>query len=352
MSERGSRREGVVTEVGSRSVRVWVEDDDAQPGSGDAATSSGATDDRSASAAGHELRCTLRGNLWNEERDESRPVAVGDRVDVLVEGPDDGVVEAVHERSNRLARPQPAGRDGSRAGARGKGRGGRTNLRQVVAANLDRLVIVTALVDPPFRAGLVDRFLVKADMEGIDPVVVVNKVDLEPDGVELAAALLEPYAGEGVPLFVTSAETGLGIDALRAEMSEGISLLVGHSGVGKSSLLNAVSPGLRLGVGRVTDHHGRGRHTTTRVSLKRLAAGGWVVDTPGIREFGLDDIPAAELARLYPGFGTLPDACRFNDCLHRDEPDCAVVAALESDELDPERYEGYRRILEEVEGGG
>jgi ribosome biogenesis GTPase len=177
---------------------------------------------------------------------------------------------------------------------------------------------------------------------------VVNKVDLEPDGIELAAECLRPYAGERVPMHITSAETGTGIEGLREEMSRGISLLVGHSGVGKSSLLNAVSPGLRLGVGRVTDHHGRGRHTTTRVSLRALDAGGWVVDTPGIREFGMDDIPKAELARLYPGFGRLPEECRFSNCMHTLEPDCAVIAAVDEGSLDPERYEGYLRILEQL----
>ena len=322
-------QDGIVTELGSRSVRVWIE------GKG------GAQDGSKAS-----LRCTLRGNLWAESRNESRPVAVGDRVVVRIAGDEDGVVEEVHERRNRFARPQPAGRDGSRS----KGHGGRTSKLQVIAANLDRLIIVSALSDPPFRAGLVDRFLVAADMEGIDPAIVVNKVDLETDGIELAAECLQPYAKERVPMHITSALSGTGIEGLREEMSRGISLLVGHSGVGKSSLLNAVSPGLRLGVGPVTEHHGRGRHTTTRVSLKQLDAGGWVVDSPGIREFGIDDIPRGELARLYPGFGTLPHDCRFNNCMHTTEPDCAVLAALEQDRLDPERYEGYLRILGELEG--
>jgi len=326
-------RNGIVTEVGSRSVRVWVEDDgDAEPAT---------------SAVGRAaLRCTLRGNLWAQERNESRPVAVGDRVRVHIAGEKDGVVEEVRERRNRFARPQPAGRDGSRT----KGRGGRTSKVQVIAANLDRLIIVSALSDPPFRTGLVDRFLVAADMEGIDPVIVINKVDMETDGIELAAECLRPYAGERLPMHITSAHSGTGIEGLREEMSRGISLLVGHSGVGKSSLLNAVSPGLRLDVGPVTEHHGRGRHTTTRVSLKHLDAGGWVVDTPGIREFGIEDIPRGELARLYPGFGTLPHDCRFNNCTHTIEPGCAVITALEEGRLEPERYEGYLRILGELEG--
>jgi ribosome biogenesis GTPase len=317
----GDVAQGIVTEVGSRSVRVWFEG--LSP-----------------------LRCTLRGNLWAEDRNESRPVAVGDRVGVRIEGGGEGVIESVEERTNVLSRPHPKGGDGTRSRDRSR----RPRPAQVIAANLDRLIVVAALVDPPFRPGLVDRFLVTADMQGIDPVVCINKVDLDPEGVAFAHELAEPYVKEGVPVHITSAETGLGIEDLGKEMATGISLLVGHSGVGKSSLLNAVSPGLGLRIGHVADYHGRGRHTTTRVSLLQLSSGGWVVDSPGIREFGLStNIPAAELARLFPGFGRLPEGCRFNNCLHRNEPDCAVVSAVEDEQLSVERYESYLRILEELD---
>jgi ribosome biogenesis GTPase len=129
-------------------------------------------------------------------------------------------------------------------------------------------------------------------------------------------------------------------------------LQVGHSGVGKSSLVNAIAPGLALATGDVTGYHGRGRHTTTRVSLLPLPKGGWVVDSPGIREFGLEHVPVAELARLFPGFDELPDACKYRNCLHRDEPKCAVRAAVEAGTFPRARYEGYRRLLGEVEGEG
>jgi ribosome biogenesis GTPase len=132
-------------------------------------------------------------------------------------------------------------------------------------------------------------------------------------------------------------------------MSAGVSLLVGHSGVGKTSLLNAVSPELlQRKTGAVTDYHGRGRHTTTRVNLLPLTGGGWVVDSPGIREFGLETIAPGDLARLYPGFGELPNSCRFSDCLHRKEPGCAVRAAVASGALPSERHESYLRLLEET----
>ncbi len=303
---------GVVTSVGSRSCEVFVEGRGA-------------------------VRCTLRGTLWDPEGDETRPVAVGDRVTVLLQGAEgcDGVIESVAERTNRIARPQ-AGR------RRELGR------VQVIAANIDRLVVVTAAADPPFREGLVDRFLVAAARQDITPLLVINKADLAPAaGVDIAAIAIT-YRSFGVDVLATSCVTGEGIAALASAMGAGVSLLVGHSGTGKSSLLNAVSPGLAEVTGAVAGYHGRGRHTTTRVSLLPLARGGFVVDSPGIREFGLEAIAPGDLARLYPGFGPLPDACRFSDCRHSAEPGCAVRAAVASGALPAARHEAYLRLLEET----
>ncbi|HZL99119.1 MAG TPA: ribosome small subunit-dependent GTPase A, partial [Planctomycetota bacterium] len=217
---------GLVTSVSSRSCRVHL------PGRG-------------------ELRCTLRGLLWDDASAKSHPVAAGDRVSVVVEG-DEGVIESVAPRSNYLARPV--------------GSSGRRSKSQVIAANIDRLLVVAALDDPPFRPGLVDRFLVAAAMQEIHPVLVLNKVDLEREGGprrDVAA----PYREFGVEVLETSTATGEGLPALARLLGAGVCLLVGHSGVGKSSLLNAVSPGLELSTGAVADYHGRGRHTTTNVTL-------------------------------------------------------------------------------------
>jgi len=287
-----------------------------------------------------ELRATLRGNLWAAERKETRPVAVGDRVAVTVAG-ESAVIESVHERRNAFVRPQPFGRFS------GKGRAGRYGKAppvQVIAANLDRILVVAALTDPPFRPGLVDRFCVAAAAQGIDASVVLNKVDLPGD-----RAVIEPWREAGYNVFVASATTGEGLDELRAELSGGISMLVGHSGVGKTSLLNAVDLKLQLRVGEVAVHHGRGRHTTTRVTLLPLSCGGMVVDTPGIRELALAEVSPTELARLFPGFGELPHACHFNNCRHLREPRCAILHALEQGDLAPERYDIYLRILTDLE---
>ncbi|GJM23475.1 MAG: putative ribosome biogenesis GTPase RsgA [Planctomycetota bacterium] len=313
---------GLVTGVGSRSVRVFVD------GIGT-------------------LRCTLRGTLWPEAEAAglTRPVAVGDRVELEIEG-DEGAVCAVEPRRNRLSRQAATGHA---AGGRGRDRdrqyGGPPPV-QVIAANLDRILVVASLNDPPFRPGLVDRFLVAAAAEEIDATLVLNKVDLpgEPE-------VVQPWRDAGVHVICTSTETGEGIDELAPLLRDGICLLVGHSGVGKSSLLNAVDPTLKLDTGEVTLHHGRGRHTTTHVSLLPLEGGGWVVDSPGIRAFGLEDVPLEVLARLFPGFGDLPHDCKFRDCLHREEPGCAVIAAAENGTLDEDRFETYERIRDDLAAG-
>ncbi len=256
---------------------------------------------------------------------------------------DDGKLSDANERIVEGATSAAAGMGGGRGGARVRGQA----RVQVLAANIDRLIVVAAAADPPFRPGLVDRFLVAARDEGIDALVCVNKIDLEAEIPELRR-VAKPYHDAGVAVLETSIVTGENIDALRDVMSQGVNLLVGHSGVGKSSLLNAVSPELALEVGRVTDYHGRGRHTTTRVTLLPLDSGGWVIDSPGIREFVLDNLTATEVARLFPGFNDLPLTCRFNDCLHQEEPGCAIVAAVESDDFDSERYIDYLRVLEDL----
>jgi ribosome biogenesis GTPase len=216
----------------------------------------------------------------------------------------------------------------------------------VVAANLDVLGIVTA-VDPPARAGLVDRAAVAAWSSGIQPFLVVNKVDL-PDADEIVAAARERVAGE-MPVFAVSASSGTGLDAVAAHLSgHGRGALVGPSGVGKSSLLNRLLPGLDLAVRALSEAHGAGRHTTSVSTLHRLPRGGELVDTPGVREFGLVDVARGDLARFFPGFSVVDDPCRFRDCLHREEPGCAVVAAVDDDRVPATRYVAYRTLLDEL----
>lgn len=279
------------------------------------------------------LPCSLLQKLFDEKPAHLKnPIAVGDIVDVSIDDDGErGVIEAVHPRTNALARPLPNDRA----------------VLQVTAANLDLLVIVSATKDPPLRLGLIDRYLVAAERQGMDAMIVLNKIDRgKPDA---AMARLAPYVAMGYPVLAASAAKGIGIAEVRARLAGRTSLFVGHSGVGKSSLMNAIDPELGLRVGKVAKH-GRGRHTTTGVSLWPLAGGGHVVDSPGIRGFGLFDVSAAELALLMPDLRPHTTACRYPDCTHDHEPDCGVRAAVERGDVSAERYDSYRRMLDGILG--
>ena len=219
----------------------------------------------------------------------------------------------------------------------------------VVAANLDVLGIVAA-VDPPARAGLIDRAAVAARSAGVTPFLIINKVDL--DGADdIIAAARARVAGE-LECFAVSAHDGSGIDDIAAYIAaHGRGALVGSSGVGKSSILNRLMPGLDLRVRALSEANGVGRHTTTVSTLHRLPGGGELVDTPGVREFGLVDVDKLELARFFPGFSIVEGSCRFRDCLHAEEPDCAIRAAVDDDRVDAVRYVAYRTLLAEITGG-
>ncbi len=216
----------------------------------------------------------------------------------------------------------------------------------VVAANLN-VVGVVAAVDPPARAGLIDRAAVAARAAGIEPFLVINKIDL--NGADAIVDAARARVDADVPVFAVSAESGAGIADLAAYLAaQGRGALVGPSGVGKSSILNRLLPGVDLAVGRLSDAHGAGRHTTTVSTLHRLPGGGELVDTPGIREYGLVDVSAADLARYFPGFDVVVDPCRFRDCRHADEPGCAIKGAVADGRVKESRYVAYRNLLAEL----
>jgi len=217
---------------------------------------------------------------------------------------------------------------------------------QVIAANADRLAIVASVASPPFRSGAVDRFLLAAHAGGLEAILVVNKIDL------LASAELpeEIRAYEGIlPLVAVSATTGAGLPALRAALAHGTTVLAGHSGVGKSSLLNALEPELRLETGEVSAKWDRGRHTTARSVYLRLTGGAVVIDTPGVREIGTGPVDPDLLGLVYPDIALLAADCRFRDCRHRAEPGCAVRAAVEDGRLRAARLASYARLVEELD---
>ncbi|MDE2761188.1 MAG: ribosome small subunit-dependent GTPase A [Gemmatimonadota bacterium] len=275
------------------------------------------------------LDASLRGRLKRSGRVRDR-VVVGDRVE-LAQVPGGGrVIESVRPRRTYLARRAAGGR-----------------VAKVVAANLDRLVVVASVADPPATPGVVDRMLVMGESGGMDTCLVLNKVDLGRGGAA-ARQLSSMYRSAGYPVMATSVVTGEGMDAFRDMIRAGSSVLVGPSGVGKSSLLNAVDPALELRTRRVGRRSRSGKHTTVSSRLIVLKGGGVVADTPGFTDVGLGDVAAAELDRCFADFRRFLGRCHFNDCRHVHEPGCAVLAAVAGGRIQQARHDSYRAILAEL----
>jgi ribosome biogenesis GTPase len=215
---------------------------------------------------------------------------------------------------------------------------------RAIAANLDRVFVVTATASPNPIPQLIDRLLAVAEANALPAAVVLNKIDLDP-GLELERRL----RAAGYEVFLTSARTGEGIDPLRGALIGSTSVVTGPSGAGKSSLLNAIQPGLRLRIGEMSEKVGRGRQTTVGAIMVPLEGGGYLMDTPGFSEVGLWGIEARGLAECFPDMRPLIGQCRYADCRHVTEPGCAVRAAVEAGHIAADRYESYRALLDEIE---
>jgi ribosome biogenesis GTPase len=272
---------------------------------------------------------SARGKLMGPRKSLGNTIVVGDRVRCVLEG-ERILIEGVEPRVNAFSR---------RAA-------GNHPVEQVVAANLDQVVCVASVAEPEFKAGFADRVLSQAQHLGIPAVLALTKIELGP--ASEATALLGDYRRAGFAVYAMSAHTGAGIDAMREAGRGRRSLFVGHSGVGKSTLLNALVPGLELLAGVVNPKTQKGRHTTTAAWLVRPEPGFDLIDTPGMRAFGLWGVESSNIDRTYPDFRPHLGHCKFADCRHLAEPGCAVRAAVGHD-VAARRFESFLKLREELE---
>lgn len=279
---------------------------------------------------GRSINCRIKGKFRIKGIVTTNPVAVGDIVDIEME-PDseNGVINTLHPRKNYIIRRSV---NLSKQG-------------QIIAANLDQAILVVTLASPRTSLGFIDRFLVTAEAYDIPAMLIFNKLDLFSDeGLEILADYKSIYENIGYPCYEVSALKWTNITQVQDLLQDKVTLFSGHSGVGKSSLINALLPDLGLRTHQISDWSDKGMHTTTFAEMYELPQGGYIIDTPGIRELGVIDIEKQELSHFFPEMRERMHDCRFNNCRHINEPGCAVLAALENGEIELSRYESYLSI--------
>lgn len=284
---------------------------------------------------GETVRCRLPGRMRLDGLEQTNPVAVGDRVEIGLNDDGTGVIRHILDRRNMVVRQATHGRRGI----------------QILAANLDLAICVVAVRKPEFKTGFIDRFLVTCDANHVTPLVFVNKCDLaDPLDLVRLESLSALYKGLGYDWLTGSVPDPGSISRLRERIGGGTVMFMGPSGTGKSSLLNALCPGLTRSTADVSGFSNKGMHTTTFAELLDLPDRGHVIDSPGVREFGLVDIDKPGLSNFFPEFRTLRESCRFYNCIHVHEPGCAVPDAIDRGLVDAGRYASYLNILDSLPG--
>ncbi len=285
---------------------------------------------------GKAYNARLKGIFKMDGMQSTNPIAVGDWVDVEMENEGEGTVTItrIYQRKNYVNRQSPRNQ----------------HQHHIIAANLDQSLLIATLKDPKTSQGFIDRFLVGCETYHVPAILVFNKCDLHRDKEQqLFLVLKARYEAIGYRVMQMSVEKGEGVEAVQALLQQKTTLVSGHSGVGKSSFINSVFPGMELRTKDVSGWSGKGMHTTTFAEMFDIPNGGKIIDTPGIREFGIVDIEKEELSQYFAEMRAVLPNCQFNNCMHINEPNCAVKAAVLAGQISEERYISYRNILDSIE---
>jgi ribosome biogenesis GTPase len=280
------------------------------------------------------LDCRIKGKFRIQGIKSTNPIAVGDIVDYELDETADkttGTIYNIHDRKNYIVRKSV----------------NLSHQMHIIASNIDRVFLLVTINNPPTTTSFIDRFLVTAEAYGIEAVLVFSKIDTFTDDMRDEQLYLQHvYSEIGYKSIQISSTEKKGLDQLKEMMKGNVSMFSGHSGVGKSTLINALEPSLDLKTKAISEQHQQGQHTTTFAEMFDLSFGAQIIDTPGIRGFGIVDMEKEEISDYFPEFFKLKSKCKFNNCLHKDEPHCAVKAALERDEIAWSRYRSYIQILD------
>jgi len=276
--------------------------------------------------------CTIRGKLRLKEVKTTNPITVGDIVDFEIDDSNSGTISNVHDRKNYIIRRS-------------------TNLSReshIIAANIDQALLVITVEFPETQLAFIDRYLVTAEAYSIPAILIFNKIDLyQNEIIDKLNAYIDIYTKIGYPCYKVSAQTGENIDVIKTLLVGKVSLISGNSGVGKSTLINKIDPALELKTEQISSYHLKGKHTTTFSEMFPLSNDGFIIDTPGIKGFGLIDIGKDELYHFFPEIFKKSKECRFHNCTHIHEPGCAVIKAVDSGDISPSRYISYLSIYDD-----
>lgn len=284
---------------------------------------------------GEIVECTLPGKFRLEIKAVTNPIAVGDIVEIKANEDGTGVISEIKVRENYIPRMATHGRRGE----------------QILVANIDRAWVVQSVKEPKLNTGFTDRFLVTCEAYEVPAGIVINKMDLASHkAAGFIEMITELYRSLGYPVLNTSVKDAASLETLSKNLEGKTSVFIGPSGVGKTSLLNAIDPALNLKTGEISSYSQKGKHTTTFARLVPLQTGGYIVDTPGIREFGIVNIEKSELSLFFPEMIEPREHCKFYNCTHYHEPECGVAEAYSQGKIDPGRYESYLNILDSLDG--